>query len=82
MRCFEVVVGASDRVEPRLHHEHHLALPGVGQAVLLREGHHRPAALLEGAVLGCKLLRTLFVELVGEVVLVLCCLAGELERLH
>ena len=46
---FEVEVGAREGVEPRLYGARHLPLPGVGQAVLLRQGRRRPAALLERA---------------------------------
>ena len=47
VRGFEAVVGARERIEPGLHRARHLPLPGVGQAVLLRQGRRRPAARLE-----------------------------------
>ena len=78
VRGFEAVVGARERIEPGLHRARHLPLPGVGQAVLLRQGRGRQAALLERAVLGLELLRALRVELVREKQLVL----GGLERLQ
>ena len=82
----EVLVRGQERgvlglelVEPRLHRARHLPLPGVGQAVLLRQGRGRLAALLERAVLGLELLRALRVELVREEQPVLGGLAGELQ---